>query len=57
MNRLIALMMLASSAVQAGDGPVSITGFGTLGIAHSSDKGADCRSNIEQITGTGRSNT
>lgn len=36
---------------------VRFSGFGTLGIVHSSDKDADFRGNIEQNTGAGRSNT
>lgn len=36
---------------------VRFSGFGTLGIVHSSDKDADFRGNLEQNTGAGRSNT
>lgn len=36
---------------------VRFSGFGTLGIVHSSDKDADFRGNIEQSTGAGRTNT
>lgn len=32
------------------------SGFGTVGVAHSSDKGADFRNNIEQSTGAGVTN-
>ena len=42
-------------AAEIGDW-VRFSGFGTLGVVHSSDKGADYRGNIEQSTGAGRSN-
>lgn len=58
-EKLLATMVIlvVSNGANATDNDwLRFSGFGTLGIAHSSDKGADFRSNIEQSSGAGLTN-
>ena len=48
-------LLLPAAGAQQPDG-LKVSGFGTLGLAHSSDKEADYRQNLEQGTGPGKSN-
>lgn len=55
---IAAMVMLAvNNGANAADNEwLKFSGFGTLGVVHSSDKGADFRNNIEQTSGAGLSN-
>ena len=58
-KKLIAAMVMLAvnhGANAADNDWLKFSGFGTLGVVHSSDKGADFRNNIEQTSGAGLSN-
>ncbi|MGL5987905.1 MAG: hypothetical protein ACRCZ5_13710, partial [Burkholderiales bacterium] len=61
MKRILLAVWISSSLSQAAQAReladwVKLSGFGTLGVVHSNDKGADYHATLEPSTGAGRSN-